>query len=80
MTLKPITTACLMLLACLPHSLSSVPPLADPAAQLVVPCTITEWYDGDTPTVEITLRIRVRLEDCWAPEVTGRNKAQGLAS
>ncbi len=80
MSLKPTATACLILLACLPHTLPSAPLPTEPVAQLVIPCTITEWYDGDTPTVEVTLRIRVRLKDCWAPEVTGRNKAQGLAS
>ena len=55
----------------------------DPAAVLIVPCTITEWHDGDTPTVEVTMRVRVRLLNCWAPEVSTKNaveKAKGLAS
>ena len=58
-------------------------PQPDPAAVLIVPCTIVEWYDGDTPTVDVTLRVRVRLLDCWAPEVSTRDKREkvkGIAS
>lgn len=42
---------------------------------------ITEVYDGDTITVEVTRRFRVRLLDCWAPEIRTRDaeeKARGL--
>ena len=55
----------------------------DPSAVLIVPCTITDWYDGDTPTIEVTMRVKVRLIDCWAPEVATTNlaeKAKGIAS
>ena len=57
----------------------SVPP--EPA--ITVPCEIVEWHDGDTPTVRITLDVRVRLLDCWAPEVVTKDaaeKARGFAS
>jgi len=40
-----------------------------PTPQLQLPCKITEVYDGDTVTVEVTLKARVRLLDCWAPEL-----------
>lgn len=51
-----------------------------PEGQLRLPCKITEVYDGDTITVEVTIPIKVRLLDCWAPEVTGSEKEQGIIS
>jgi len=36
------------------------------------PATVVEVYDGDTITVEVTRRFRVRLLDCWAPEIRGK--------
>jgi len=39
------------------------------APMLRVPCTVVEVVDGDTVTVELRLRARVRLKDCWAPEL-----------
>ena len=53
---------------------------SDPVPQIVIPCRVTRVYDGDTPTCEVTIRMRVRLQDCWAPEVTGREKKDGLKS
>jgi endonuclease YncB( thermonuclease family) len=44
-----------------------------PRACLVLPCEVVEWHDGDTGTVRVTVDIRVRLLDCWAPEVKGRS-------
>lgn len=52
-------------------SLSSAENVA-PRVGLVLPCEVVEWHDGDTGTVRVTLDIRVRLLDCWAPEVKGR--------
>ena len=43
-----------------------------PRAGLTMPCEVVEWHDGDTGTVRVTVDIRVRLLDCWAPEVHGR--------
>jgi len=43
-----------------------------PDPKLVVPCEIVSWHDGDTGTVRIVADLRVRLSDCWAPELTGR--------
>lgn len=54
-----------------------------PATGLTGGCAITEVYDGDTLTVEFTLRARVRLLDCWADEVRTTDeaaKARGLAA
>lgn len=52
-----------------------------PTPQIVVPCRVIDGYrDGDTLTAEVTLRMRVRLIDCWAPEITGKEKTEGLKS
>ncbi|MEM8865627.1 MAG: hypothetical protein AAGF31_08815 [Planctomycetota bacterium] len=40
-----------------------------PLPGITARCKVIEVYDGDTLTVEITQRVRVRLLDCWAPEV-----------
>lgn len=52
-----------------------------PATGWTTAARITEVYDGDTVTVEVTRRFRVRLLDCWAPEIRTRDaaeKARGL--
>ena len=41
-----------------------------------VPVRVVQVYDGDTVVVEITKRVRVRLLDCWAPEVRTKDKAE----
>ena len=38
--------------------------------------TVDSVYDGDTLTVEVTRRMRVRLLDCWCPEIRTRDKAE----
>jgi endonuclease YncB( thermonuclease family) len=54
---------------------------ADPPPQgISTTAQITEWYDGDTAKATLTLRVRVRLLDCWAPEVRGRERELGLKS
>ena len=47
-------------------------PEKDVAPVLRVPCRVVEVVDGDTLTVEVTLQARVRLLDCWAPEMNTR--------
>lgn len=45
--------------------------------------TIVDVYDGDTLTFEVKKRFKVRLIDCWAPEVRTRDLAEqqrGFAS
>lgn len=54
-----------------------------PEPSLVIPCELVEWYDGDTGTVRVSLDARVRLLDCWAPEVHTLNldeKKRGIDS
>ncbi|MEM8864066.1 MAG: hypothetical protein AAGF31_00805 [Planctomycetota bacterium] len=54
-----------------------------PSPGITARCKVIEVYDGDTLTVEITQRVRVRLLDCWAPEVRTKDdaeKALGLLS
>lgn len=48
-----------------------------PSPAITLPCVVTEVYDGDTITVEVRLPVRVRLLDCWAPEL---NEAGGRHS
>lgn len=46
-------------------------------------CRIVDVYDGDTVVVEIVKTARVRLLDCWAPEVKGgtpEEKERGYVS
>ena len=43
-------------------------------------CRVIDVYDGDTITVEVTKRLKVRLLDCWAPEVRGATRAEGIAA
>lgn len=55
----------------------------EPPAAITVPCEIIEWYDGDTPTVRVSLDARIRLLDCWAAEVHTKDlaaKARGIAA
>ena len=51
-----------------------------PAPCLTFPGTIVEVYDGDTPTVQVVIKFRARLLDCWAPEVRGSEKDAGIRS
>lgn len=56
----------------------STPPLG-----VTLKCRIAEVYDGDTVTVEWTHSARVRLLDCWAPEIRTKDfaeKERGLAA
>lgn len=48
--------------------------------QLTLPCQVVSVYDGDTLAVDVTFRMNVRLLDCWAPEITGEERPQGLKS
>jgi len=61
-----------------------VPTFADdPQATINVPCKVTKVYDGDTVTVELKIKVRVRLLDCWAPEIRTKDaeeKRRGIES
>lgn len=58
--------------------------LADePIENLTTKATVKEVYDGDTIVVTVTREYRIRMLDCWAPEVKTRNieeKEKGIAS
>ena len=43
-------------------------------------CIVTDVYDGDTVTVELRIPIRVRLLDCWAPELRDAGGAEAKAA
>ena len=40
-----------------------------PEQNLTTSAVVEEVYDGDTVVVSIQKEIRVRMLDCWAPEV-----------
>ncbi len=40
-----------------------------PTPMIRVPAFVNEVHDGDTVTVHIEFSMRVRLIDCWAPEL-----------
>lgn len=62
---------------CLMGGLLAVFAFADaPKPGLTAPCEVVEWHDGDTCTVRVTIDVRVRLLDCWAPEVHGRSMTE----
>lgn len=42
---------------------------AEPERGWVTDATVVSVYDGDTCTVEVRKFIKIRLEDCWAPEM-----------
>jgi len=60
------------------------PPQPTPAPSIgwVTRATVAQKdvYDGDTFTATVQMQVRVRLIDCWAPEVRGEDKATGLRS
>jgi len=45
-----------------------------------LPAKVVSIYDGDTLTVEFSIKANIRLKDCWAPEITGKTKEAGLAA
>lgn len=47
-----------------------------PYSCISAPCEIVEVYDGDTLTVRVSLDMRVRLLDCWCPEVRTLDSAE----
>jgi endonuclease YncB( thermonuclease family) len=39
---------------------------------------VVDWYDGDTLVANLKVQVRIRLLDCWTPEVRGDEKELGL--
>lgn len=50
--------------------------MKQPPTGWTTPCVVVDVYDGDTVVVDVTRRIRVRLLDCWAPEIRGGTEAE----
>lgn len=51
-----------------------------PNPGITLPCKILSVHDGDTLKVECRFQMDIRLLDCWAPEITGDEKPDGLIS
>jgi endonuclease YncB( thermonuclease family) len=51
-----------------------------PSLGLTARAIVDRVIDGDTLDVLITVPVRVRMLDCWAPETRGDEKPQGEAS
>lgn len=45
----------------------------------VIPAKVVSIYDGDTITVEFTIKANIRLKDCWAPEIRSKNEEEKRA-
>jgi endonuclease YncB( thermonuclease family) len=48
-----------------------------PALGLTARAIVDRVIDGDTVDVHIVIPVRVRLLNCWAPEITGVDKIAG---
>jgi len=51
-----------------------------PARGISTTAVIDSWYDGDTAKATISLKARLRTIDCWAPEVKGKQRPEGIIS
>lgn len=59
------------------------PPIETPSPGYTLTGEIVDVYDGDTLTVEYKFRTKVRLLNCWAPEIRTKDlteKEAGLKS
>lgn len=54
--------------------------MTQPPLGLAARAVVTRIIDGDTMDVMLMLPVRVRLLNCWAPEITGIQKPEGLAA
>lgn len=51
-----------------------------PPLGLTARAIVDRVVDGDTVDVRVVIPVRVRLLDCWAPEITGIDKIAGNES
>lgn len=49
-----------------------------PKEGIVSSAVVESVYDGDTMTISIKKSFKVRMLDCWAPEIRTRNKEEKL--
>lgn len=68
------------LLAAFPVVLSIPDKPALPEPAIIEHAVITNIYDGDTVSIQFTKEYPIRLLNCWAPEITGKEKTEGLKS
>lgn len=54
--------------------------MTQPPLGLTARAAVVRVVDGDTMDVMLMLPVRVRLLDCWAPEITGVQKPDGIAA
>lgn len=54
--------------------------MTQPPLGLTARAVVTRIVDGDTMDVMLMLPVRVRLLDCWAPEITGVQKPEGIVA
>lgn len=80
MKLKMIWILGILSFVLLPVIASFAEEQTDPVPQLSVPCEVTDVYDGDTLWVMVRVPIKVRLLDCWAPEIKGTKGAEHQAA
>ena len=80
MKLKMIWILGILSFVLLPVIASFAEEQTDPVPQLSVPCEVTDIYDGDTLWVMVRVPIKVRLLDCWAPEIKGTKGAEHQAA
>lgn len=52
----------------------------NPKPNITEQAIVKEVYDGDTIVVTVTKEYRIRMLDCWAPEIKGIEKSEGLKS
>ena len=53
---------------------------APPEPGYTTRATVVNVLDGDTVDLRIEKTVRCRLLDCWAPEIKGKEKPQGVRS
>lgn len=56
-----------------------VKPVA-PEVAFTLPASVLSIHDGDTLKVRVQFEMDIRMIDCWAPEVTGKEKPLGIIS
>lgn len=64
-----------LIVACCIHLPAKHPPLG-----LTSRATVKRVIDGDTIEVVVTWPVRIRMKDCWAPEMRGEERPKGIIS
>lgn len=54
--------------------------MTQPPLGLTARAAVVRVVDGDTMDVMLMLPVRVRMINCWAPEITGEQKLDGIAA